>query len=549
MTPQKSGDVPFLGPNNRALDKYQKPGDYLDDADAIVIGSGIGGLGVASLLAQLKGWKILVLEANDTPGGCTHVHEPDGFEFPSGIDSVGEMDGSVGRGLIRPTIDFITGGQLDWAKMPAVHEVACYGDDEYSWYDDLETNLAWIMERFGDRITREQLDRYVALEDEVDEAAYGWALTKLMPQWLPKFMREGIFRLKGKTWRKYTALKTQEVFRDVCGFPDDLTAAYNFSYGNLGRTPSQSPFALHATAFHHYRWGAYYPVGGAGQIAECIVPVIEGAGGQVAVKSRVMSILCEGNRAVGVELTDGVKLRSRRIISDVGAYCTFMEMLPRELAERHGYPALFEQLGPSPIHLYLHVGWDQWLDLPQHIVWELPGYDIDAQEARYTEGDLESATCYLLAPSVRDVSFVERYPGKSTVAVLGEAKVEWLRRFQSDPSYKAEMEQKLTERFMRSIHRHMPMTVGVEPAFVEAGMPMGCNPWSWDSCSYGLEGSSDRYSKHTHVLQPDTKVKGLYLTGQDTFSPGFAGALMGARFAYSAVSKDYRFQLRADPAG
>jgi hypothetical protein len=89
----------------------------------------------------------------------------------------------------------------------------------------------------------------------------------------------------------------------------------------------------------------------------------------------------------------------------------------------------------------------------------------------------------------------------------------------------------------------------VEPAFVEAGMPMGCNPWSWDSCSYGLEGSSERYRDHTHVLQPHTKINGLFLTGQDTFSPGFAGALMGARFAYSAVTRDYRFQLRADPAG
>jgi phytoene dehydrogenase-like protein len=543
-------EIPFLTENSRALDRYAAPTDYLDDPDAIVIGSGIGGLGLAALLARLKGWRVLVLEANDVPGGCMHVHERDGFEFPSGIDSVGEMERGLGRGIFRPTIDYITNDELEWAKMPAVHEVACFGEDEYRWHDSAEANVDWLAERFGDRVSRERFEGYYALEDEVYDSAYGWALTKLMPQGMPRFLRELVFRLKGSTWRKYTRLKTREVFQDQLGFPEDVTSVFNFSYGNLGRTPARSPFTLHATAFHHYRWGAFYPVGGAGQIVECIVPVIEDAGGQVAVGSKVERIDCEGRRAIGVTLADGTELRAPRVISDAGAYVTFAELLPRELAERFGYLGLFDQLGPSPIHLYLHVGWDQWLDLPQHIVWEQPGYDIERQDARYkAEGNLDDAGFYLLAPSVRDVSFKERYPNKSTVAVLGEATVGTLERFRSDAAFRTELEQRITERCLKSIHRHMPMTVGVEPAFVEAGIPMGCNPWAWDSCSYGLEGSSDRYGKHTHVLQPHTKVKGLYLTGQDTFSPGFAGALMGARFAYTAVTGDYRFQLRQEPGG
>ena len=42
------------------------------DLDAIVIGSGIGGLSVAALLSKV-GQRVLVLEQHDVAGGCTHT--------------------------------------------------------------------------------------------------------------------------------------------------------------------------------------------------------------------------------------------------------------------------------------------------------------------------------------------------------------------------------------------------------------------------------------------------------------------------------------------
>ena len=54
--------------------------------DAVIIGSGIGGLGLAVLLAKV-GKKVLVLEQHDRAGGCCHTFTEKGFEFDVGEKS------------------------------------------------------------------------------------------------------------------------------------------------------------------------------------------------------------------------------------------------------------------------------------------------------------------------------------------------------------------------------------------------------------------------------------------------------------------------------
>jgi len=63
-----------------------------DTYDAIIVGSGIGGLTTAALLSKCFKKKILVLEQHFQPGGLTHDFQRKGkFHWDVGLHYVGEM--------------------------------------------------------------------------------------------------------------------------------------------------------------------------------------------------------------------------------------------------------------------------------------------------------------------------------------------------------------------------------------------------------------------------------------------------------------------------
>ncbi len=60
--------------------------------DVIVIGSGIGGMTTASLLAQFFNKKVLVVESHSTFGGLTHELSRGESSFEVGVHLIGDME-------------------------------------------------------------------------------------------------------------------------------------------------------------------------------------------------------------------------------------------------------------------------------------------------------------------------------------------------------------------------------------------------------------------------------------------------------------------------
>src|SRR5580692_12111765 len=113
--------------------------------DAIVIGSGIGGLATAALLAKHGGQRVLVLERHYTAGGFTHAFRRPGYEWDAGVHYVGEV--SDPGSPIRAAFDHITEGRLRWNPMPDVYDRISIGDRDY----DFPTGLERFRAEMGDR--------------------------------------------------------------------------------------------------------------------------------------------------------------------------------------------------------------------------------------------------------------------------------------------------------------------------------------------------------------------------------------------------------------
>jgi all-trans-retinol 13,14-reductase len=539
----------FLTERHPASVRYRQPTNLIDNPDAIIIGSGLGGLALASTLAQRRGMKVLVLEGAPTAGGSTHVHEVGGYEFPAGLHSVGDMDVRVNPAAINAwAADYVSGNQLLWAKMPEDHEYAFLGDEGFPWYSTAEANI----EHFSKRdLGAGDLAGYFKLEAKVQSNGVGWAGTKLLPNAVPELVREGLYRLFSSTWRKYLKRDTHSVLRGDLGMSEKMAGLFEYMYGNYGRTPDEAPFTMHASVMYHYRKGAYFPVGGPGAVAIHIIPVIEAFGGQVAVSTRVKQIVVEGDRAVGVKLHSGAEIRSKLVISDASAYTTFMELLPREVAERHGLVKPFDHIKSSPSHITLMAGWSEHIELPRHIVWQMPRYHPEVPYADVSGGDriyktqmrFEGMPSYLMSPSARDPAHGQRYPNKTTMMLLVESNPKWLERCVAEPAFRAELEGRFKEAALKLMVDRFPALKGKAPAMAHVQFPMGCNPWARAGGSYGVEPSPSRFLEHTHFLRPRTTIDGLYMVGQDAFMPGIAGVLIGSRFAYACITGEWGYLM------
>ncbi len=73
-----------MPPGNAGPVSYkQRPPD--GEWDAIMIGSGMGALAAAALLALRAGKRVLVLERHYTAGGFTHVFHRPGYDWDVGV--------------------------------------------------------------------------------------------------------------------------------------------------------------------------------------------------------------------------------------------------------------------------------------------------------------------------------------------------------------------------------------------------------------------------------------------------------------------------------
>ncbi|XP_039894743.1 inactive all-trans-retinol 13,14-reductase [Simochromis diagramma] len=517
--------------------------------DVIVIGSGIGGLTAGATLAK-AGKKVLVLEQHDQAGGCCHTYIEKGFEFDVGLHYIGQLHENS---LLRIAFDQISEGQLEFHQLDQHFDTIQIGlgneKREYTIYCGKTEMKAHLMKQFPD--DTEAIDKFFKIMKISAKKTHYLATLKLIPQCVSLFLlKSGIADLISPVFRLSGTCATD--FVNTLTSNKDLHTI--FSYFFYGVPPKDSSVLMNALMIHHYKRGAYYPKGGASEIPFHIIRTIQKYGGNCLVRAPVSQILVnEEGAAYGVKVRKGqeeVEIHAPVVVSNCGIFNTFQKLLPPEIQAKPDIQQRLNMMKHGRGSLLVFSGFDgtkEELDLVSTNFWLFKDNDMDKSMEDYFGLSREEAPdnipmIFITVPSSKDPEAKIRHPGKSCMTILTMVNYEWFEQWKDttvrkrgDEYYNYKM------RFAKNL---FDWACTVFPkikdklVFQDVATPLTNMHYlgAQHGAMYSAEHNLERF--HAEAVAKNrcnTPVKNLYISGQDVFSNGIAGALHGGLLCACAV--------------
>jgi prolycopene isomerase len=491
--------------------------------DAIVIGSGLGGLSAAARLAK-TGLRVLVLEQHVIAGGYAHhfLRKVRGtkivYDFDVALHQTGDL--LPGRNIHRilndlgilpdlPLIRFDTAYRTRGPR----HDLRVPADADA--YEELLCDCYPGQAR----AVRALFHTLREIDSPATDGGPSAAAFASMGQSL-----ETLFEAHGLDARTRSIIATL--------------------WGYLGLVPGQASAFLYARLWSSYHLGGCFYVRGGGQaLSDAFVRVIESNRGRVLLRTEVTGIRTEGGRVVGVETRRRGAFRAPVVVSNAAAPLTFHELLDSpSLASADALKSDSLPLSISIHQTYVGIRGDAAkLGLPDRGLFVTPSYDFDDEIRALEAGDYRSQGWMLGNHNLAD-------PGHAPAgrSILHSTLMADGRLWQGldDASYrerKAFLEQCLLDRLEEAIP---DLRERIE--ICETGTPHTMRRYSSNPLGaiYGYASTPQGHSIHRPEAR--TSVPGLYLAGAWTFpAAGFTGSMASGYRTAGLVCEDFEGRSEA----
>lgn len=328
----------------------------MHDYDAVVIGAGVGGLSAAAILAR-SGLETLVCENTGSVGGCCSSYEQDGYTFDIGA-SVVELSWIIDE--LFATLGKRTSDYIDFTPVDPIYGFVTADGNRFSYPVDVEATREVIA-----RFSKEDADswnRFARLGSEGINQAFG----KVMTEPFMTFKDAARMALENPALVKYMKYFALNFEKTICGFfsNDKVRSSMSIQSYFVGLPPALCPGYIAFLAYSEHD-GIFYPRGGMIQIPGGIARAFEQFGGDIRFNARVVKVLVEDGRAIGVELADGTLIESRIVVSNINAKTLYLEQVGRENLPGWAVKAIesYEVSCPAPM---IMLGLDERPDLDAH---------------------------------------------------------------------------------------------------------------------------------------------------------------------------------------
>lgn len=467
-----------------------------DAYDVVVIGSGLGGLSAAGLLAK-SGKTVLVAERHHRPGGYVHGFEREGYAFDSAVHLL-SAEGGLAVGVLdmlgaSDVYDVIPIDPFYTVALPGFRFQAPVGVDAY-----VEAHARQFPDQ--ERQLRELIRACYAIPEEMRRVPTEPGLIDLMriPRRCPELFR----------YRNATVADVMNRFLT----DERLKSLFAAPWPYMGLPPSRLSFLGYAMMWTSYiDDGALYSRGGFQKLANAYVAALERNGGELVLGREVEKIVVTNGRASGVVLDGGQQIRASTVISNADLRHTLWKLVGADALPRR-YLKSIESMTVSQSCFVLYLATDY--DLAQldatHETFVFTNWDYDRVFAEVRDG--APASVGITIPSLHDDTIAPRGGAVITVITLLPFDVAASWQKGSEP---------YVERLLQVLFDVFPELAG-RVTMIERASPRTLERYTGNTngAAYGWDMTPDQMGRS----RPDhrTPLDGLFLSGHWT-QPG-AGA-------------------------
>ena len=479
--------------------------------DILVIGSGIGGL-VSALILAKEGLKVCVLEKNNQYGGNLQTFSRDKLIFDTGVHYLGGLSKGQNLHQFFSYLEIMDDLQLQKMDENGFDKITFEDDDiEYPHAQGYGNFVKQLSEYFPEE--KENLENYC---EEIQRVC----------NYFPRYNVIG----QNNYSEEILHLNTKRFIESITS-NEKLQAALlgsNFLYAG----DSESiPFYVHALTVNSYIQSAYKCVKGGSQISKLLIKKLREYGAEVHKHSEVSEFIFDENNALtSVKTKDEKEYSAKQFISNIEIRSAIKLIGENRLKKSFLNRILSWKPVSSCFSVYLvlkpntisNFNYNLYHFSSKDLVWKAFQYKKENWPETYMLSSTPSKHHPEFAESLTAISYMD----------FEEVK-EWENTFNTiaNQQEREELYEKFklekAEKMIQALEKKIPnLRTSIKNVYTSSPLSYRDYIGSFEGNMYGYIKSSENPLKT--MVSPRTKIDNLFLTGQSVNMHGILGCTIGA---------------------